>query len=260
DVSALGLAAQPMIVSALVSGSEVAATGTNGVGPAPQESGARGGAKPQPDRREEAKSKIQELVAKHQVRVIALGNGPGCRETEEFLAELLTGLPDLAYVIVNEAGAREYATSPIAREEFPQLDGPLRGCISIGRRLQDPLSELVKIDPQHIGVGLYQQDVRRRDLRESLEAVVSSCVNHVGVDVNTAHAALLRYVAGLNPLLAREIVDYRKKNGPLRNRAHLAEVPNLGAARFHQAVGFLKVAGGDNPLDRTWIHPESYEL
>ncbi len=216
---------------------------------------------PPVDKKEEARTKLRELVAKHQVQVFALGNGPGCRETEEFLADLISSnLPDLAYVIVNEAGAREYANSSVGREEFPNSDPILRGTISIGRRLQDPLSEFVKIDPQNIGVGLYQHDVRRRDVKETLEATVSSCVNHVGVDVNTAHVSLLRYVSGLNAVLAREIVEYRKQHGPFKNREQLLQLPGMGQARFTQAAGFLRVAGGDNPLDRTWIHPESYEL
>jgi uncharacterized protein len=165
---------------------------------------------------------------------------------------------DLAYVIVNEAGASVYSASAVGREEFPNYDATLRGTISIGRRLQDPLSELVKIDPQNIGVGLYQHDVNPRHLKESLEAIIESCVNQVGVDLNTASVPLLRHVSGLNQLAARELVDYRKANGPFRSRDQLMQVPNIGPARFVQAAGFLKILGGDNPLDGTWIHPESY--
>lgn len=167
---------------------------------------------------------------------------------------------DIAYVIVNEAGAGDYATSQIAREEFPNFDNSLRGTISIGRRLQDPLSELVKIDPQHVGVGLYQHDVRPRHLRESLDGVVESCVNHVGADVNVAGVSLLRFVAGLNPLIAREIVEYRKRHGPFRSRDQLKQIPGLNDKRFEQAAAFLRLHDGDQPLDATWIHPESYPM
>ncbi len=166
---------------------------------------------------------------------------------------------DLAYVIVNEAGASVYSASAVGREEFPHFDATLRGTISIGRRLQDPLSELVKIDPQHVGVGLYQHDVNPKHLRESLDAVIESCVNTVGVDLNTASVPLLRHVSGLNALVARELVDYRKNHGPFRSREQLLEVPGIGEARFVQSAGFLKISG-DNPLDGTWIHPESYAV
>jgi uncharacterized protein len=179
-------------------------------------------------------------------------------------AVALAGLPpaqaDLAYVIVNEAGASVYSASAVGREEFPDFDATLRGTISIGRRLQDPLSELVKIDPQSIGVGLYQHDIRHKHLKESLEAIVESSVNHVGIDLNTASVPLLRHVSGLTQLAARELVDFRKQNGPFRNREQLRQVPNIGDARYIQAAGFLKIIGGDNPLDRTWIHPESYPV
>ncbi len=168
--------------------------------------------------------------------------------------------PDLAYVIVNEAGASVYSASPIGREEFPNYDATLRGTISIGRRLQDPLSELVKIDPQNIGVGLYQHDISPRNLKDTLDAVIESSVNHVGVDLNTASVPLLRHVSGLNQLAARELVDYRKQHGPFRSREQLLQVPGIGPARYVQAAGFLKISGGDEPLDRTWIHPESYPI
>jgi uncharacterized protein len=176
----------------------------------------------------------------------------------------LTALPpapaDLAYVIVNEAGASVYSASAVGREEFPDFDATLRGTISIGRRMQDPLSELVKIDPQSIGVGLYQHDIRHKHLKESLEAIVESSVNHVGIDLNTASVPLLRHVSGLTQLAARELVDFRKQHGPFRNREQLRQVPGIGEARYIQAAGFLKIIGGDNPLDRTWIHPESYPV
>ena len=216
-----------------------------------------------PERRIEAKAKIVELIGKHQLTLVAIGNGTACRETEDLMSELLAEeLKDhgVAYVIVNEAGASVYSTSPLGREEFPEYDATLRGAISIGRRLQDPLSELVKIDAANIGVGLYQHDVKAKHLRASLDAVVESCVNYVGVDVNTASPALLRYVSGLNQLTARRVFDYRREHGPFKSREALKEIPGFGDATFVQAAGFLKISGGDNPLDLTWIHPESYEL
>jgi uncharacterized protein len=167
-------------------------------------------------------------------------------------------LARLAYVIVNEAGASVYSTSPVGREEFPDFDATLRSTISIGRRLQDPLAELVKIEPQSIGVGLYQHDVNAKQLKESLDGVISSCVNFVGVDLNTASVPLLRHVSGLNQLTARRVLDYRKEKGPFRDRQQLLEVEGVGPATFTQAAGFLKLREGDNPLDRTWVHPESY--
>jgi len=216
-----------------------------------------------PERRQDGRAKIVELITTHQLSLVAIGNGTACRETEELMSELLAeGLKEqqVAYVIVNEAGASVYSTSPLGREEFPQYDATLRGAISIGRRLQDPLSELVKIDAASIGVGLYQHDVKAKHLRTSLDAVVESCVNYVGVDLNTASPALLRYVSGLNQLNARRLYDYRVEHGPFRSREELKNVPSFGEATFVQAAGFLKIADGDNPLDATWIHPESYEL
>ncbi|MBM4073304.1 MAG: S1 RNA-binding domain-containing protein, partial [Planctomycetes bacterium] len=216
---------------------------------------------PTPSRRDEAKARIEELVVKHGVSVVAIGNGMGCRETEEMLSELIASkLPDLVYAIVNEAGASVYAISPIGREEFPEHDTALRSTISIGRRLQDPMAELVKVEPQNVGVGLYQHDVKRKDLKETLEGVVESCVNHVGVDVNTAGVPLLRYVSGLNQMVARDLVAHRKQHGPFRNREQLLQHASVGPIRFAQAAGFLQIKGGDNPLDGTWIHPESYGL
>jgi uncharacterized protein len=311
------------------------------------------------NKRDEAKAKLEQLVRKYQVQVIAIGNGTACRETEELISELIAALdarrrgesppppptppvtesappqmplttefgepaalaagsgdappaaeihpaadaagspaladtagspalaepptppaedaaspppaqspepplpealPELAYVIVNEAGASVYSTSPIGKEEFPNLDASMRGTISIGRRLQDPLSELVKIDPQHVGVGLYQHDVPTKELRQSLEGVVESCVNQVGVDLNTASVSLLRHVSGLNQLVARDLVEYRKANGPFRERRQLLEINGIGEQRFIQAAGFLKIRDGGNPLDATWIHPESYDV
>ncbi len=169
-------------------------------------------------------------------------------------------LAQLAYVVVNEAGASVYSTSQVGREELPDLDATLRSGISIGRRLQDPLAELVKIEPQNIGVGLYQHDVNPKQLKETLESVIASCVNFVGVDLNTASVALLRHVSGLNQLTARRIVEYRKEHGPFSGREQLTQVEGIGPATFTQAAGFLKLPEGENPLDRTWVHPESYPV
>jgi uncharacterized protein len=215
------------------------------------------------ERRDEAPRIVADMVDRFHLTVVAIGNGAGCRETEGFFAQLVSGpLKDrgVAYVIVNEAGASVYSTSRIGREEFPEYDATLRGAISIGRRLQDPLSELVKIDPANIGVGLYQHDVRAKHLRASLDEVVESCVNYVGVDVNTASPALLRYVSGLNQLTARRVCQHRLEHGPFRNRRQLREVPGFGEATFVQAAGFLKITSGDDALDATWIHPESYPV
>jgi protein Tex len=177
---------------------------------------------------------------------------------------ILEGLPlppeDLAYVIVNEAGASDYSASQVAREEFPNFDATTRGTISIGRRLQDPLAELVKIDPQHVGVGLYQHDVKAKFLKESLESIVESCVNHVGVDLNTASVPLLRNVSGLNAMVARDLVTYRDQNGPFKSRDQLKSIPGIGEKRYEQAAGFLKLTTSEDPLDATWIHPESYSI
>jgi transcriptional accessory protein Tex/SPT6 len=302
---------------------------------------------PPQNKKDEAKARLEELIRKHQVPLIAIGNGTACRETEEIVSDLISSferrrrgetpapaaepspapapameamvqqpapevpaqsaesaattmteqapapvaapaepqataapaatpepvaaaaqappappLPeapaDLAYIIVNEAGASHYSASAVGREEFPDYDATLRGTISIGRRLQDPLSELVKIDPQNIGVGLYQHDVNPRQLKASLDNIVESCVNYVGVDLNTASVPLLRHVSGLNQLTARELVEFRKQHGPFRSREQLLQVAGIGETRYIQAAGFLKINGGENPLDRTWIHPESY--
>ncbi len=216
-----------------------------------------------PERREEAKRKIVQMINQFQLDTVAIGNGTGSRQTEDFVAGLLgTELKgrNVAYVIVNEAGASVYSTSRIGREEFPQFDAAIRGAISIGRRLLDPLSELVKIEPANLGVGLYQHDVKAKHLRQSLDGEVESCVNYVGVDVNTASPALLRYVSGLNQLTAWRLYEYRVQNGPFRSRQQLREVPGIGEATFVQSAGFLKIPGGDNPLDATAIHPESYEI
>jgi uncharacterized protein len=215
------------------------------------------------ERKAEGRQKLAEMVKQHALVLVAIGNGTACRETEELLSDMLASeLADsgVTYLIVNEAGASVYSTSPLGREEFPEYDATLRGAISIGRRILDPLSELVKIDPASIGVGMYQHDVKAKHLQTSLDAVVESCVNFVGVDLNTASPALLRYVSGLNQLTARRLYDYRRQNGPFKNREQLKEVPGFGESAFVQAAGFLKIDGGDNPLDATWIHPESYDV
>ncbi|MEX2560575.1 MAG: helix-hairpin-helix domain-containing protein, partial [Pirellulales bacterium] len=215
-----------------------------------------------PERRAEANQKVADLVRRHQLGVVAIGNGTACRETEQWISDLIAGElaeQKVAYVIVNEAGASVYSTSRLGREEFPEYDATLRGAISIGRRLQDPLSELVKIDPANIGVGMYQHDVKAKHLRESLDAVVASCVNYVGVDLNSASPALLRYVSGLNQLTAQRVFDYRTARGPFKSREELKSIQGFGEATFVQAAGFLKIVGGSNPLDATWIHPESYQ-
>jgi uncharacterized protein len=218
----------------------------------------------------EAKTAFANLIRKHNLSVIAIGNGSMCREMEQIVSDLIGELeaptdgqppvPELAYVIANEAGAADYSDSPVAREEFPTLDRMTRGTVSIGRRLQDPLAELVKIDPQHVGVGLYQHDVKPKHLKESIDEVIESCVNEVGVDLNHAGASLLRHVSGLNPAAAQDMVQYRQANGPFKSRAQLRQVPNFSDTRFAQSAAFLKVRDGEDPLDATWVHPESYEL
>jgi uncharacterized protein len=208
-----------------------------------------------------ARAKLVELIRKHSLSVVAIGNGTACRQIEQLLAEILAGelaLDDVHYVVVNEAGASVYSTSEIGREEFPQCDALERSAISIGRRLQDPLSELVKIDPASIGVGLYQHDTRAKHLRDTLDDVVQSCVSFVGVELNCASGALLRYVSGMNQLTARRIYEHRQQNGPFKCRQQLLEVSGFGDATFVQAAGFLKIDKGDEPLDATWIHPENY--
>jgi len=213
------------------------------------------------ERKAESRARVAELIRTHDLSIIAIGNGTACRETEELAASLIAeelADRDLSYVVVNEAGASVYSTSALGREELPNFDAMQRSAISIGRRLQDPLSELVKIDPASIGVGLYQHDAKAKHLRDSLDGVVQSCVSFVGVDVNTASPALLRYVSGMNQLTARRVYEHRQEHGPFRSRQQLLDVPGLGEVRFVQAAGFLKIEGGEDPLDATWIHPESY--
>jgi len=215
------------------------------------------------EKRSAAAAKVVELVRNHACTVVAIGNGAAARETENLVADLVAGdLKDLdvGYAIVNEAGASVYSTSQFGREELPGHEASIRGAISIGRRLQDPLSELVKIEPANIGVGLYQHDVKARHLHASLDDVVESCVNYVGVDVNTASPALLRRVSGFNQATAKNFHEWRTKNGPFTSRQQFLEVPGFGEAAYVQAVGFLKIPGGTNPFDSTWIHPESYPV
>ncbi|HEY1011255.1 MAG TPA: Tex family protein [Herpetosiphonaceae bacterium] len=200
------------------------------------------------------------LIARHDAALVAIGNGTASRETEQLAAELIRSVKSVRYVIVSEAGASVYSASPLARAELPGLDVSLRGAVSIARRLQDPLAELVKIDPQSIGVGMYQHDVDQSKLSQSLAGVVESVVNQVGVDANTASPALLTHVAGIGPKLAEKIVAYRDENGPFPTRAALKKVPGLGPKAFEQAAGFLRIRGGAQPLDASAIHPESYPV
>jgi uncharacterized protein len=205
---------------------------------------------------------LARLVEKYHVDAIAIGNGTASRETEQMVAAFIkkSNYPHLAYTIVSEAGASIYSASELAAREFPELDVSERSAISIARRIQDPLAELVKIEPKSIGVGQYQHDLAPKRLNDSLTGVVESAVNYVGVDLNTASAPLLSYVAGINNTVANNIVKLRETNGPFGNRKQLLKVPKLGPKAFEQAAGFLRISGGDNPLDATPIHPESYQL
>ncbi|MBU9182960.1 RNA-binding transcriptional accessory protein [Burkholderia multivorans] len=207
-------------------------------------------------------AKLARLAAQTQAELISIGNGTASRETDKLASELIAKHPELRLqkIVVSEAGASVYSASELAAKEFPELDVSLRGAVSIARRLQDPLAELVKIEPKAIGVGQYQHDVNQRELARSLDAVVEDCVNAVGVDANTASAPLLARVSGLNATLARNIVDYRDANGPFPSREHLRKVPRLGDKTFEQAAGFLRINGGENPLDRSSVHPEAYPV
>ncbi len=207
-----------------------------------------------------SKQQLQELIAKYGVNIIAIGNGTASRETEQLAAEVISETEaELFYVIVSEAGASVYSASPLAKEEFPDLPLEMRGNISIARRLMDPLSELVKIDPKSIGVGLYQHDVNQNRLAESLDRVVESAVNYVGVDLNTASKALLKYVSGINSRTAQNIEEYRQQNGRFKSRSELTKVKGLGATAFTQSAGFLRIPDAENFFDSTAVHPESYE-
>ncbi len=202
------------------------------------------------------------MIRKHGVTAAAIGNGTASRETEQFFVEVIHEMElsgTLAYMIVNEAGASVYSASKTAADEFPQYDVNIRSAISIARRLQDALAELVKIDPKAIGVGQYQHDLKEAELDAALDGVVEDCVNAVGVDVNTASAALLSRVAGINAALAKNIVAYREENGPFKTRAGLKKVPRLGPKAFEQAAGFLRIPGGKDVLENTGVHPESYD-
>lgn len=215
---------------------------------------------PPQNRREESLKQLALWVKRHHVTLIAIGNGTASRETEQLAAELTRSLDFLHYLIVDEAGASVYSASKLAKAELPDLDVTLRGAVSIARRVQDPLAELVKIDPKSIGVGLYQHDVNQKQLSEALTGVVETVVNRVGVDVNTASPALLTYVSGIGPKLAEKIVAQREKHGRFPNRQALFAVNGLGSKAFEQCAGFLRIRDGDNPLDASAIHPESYEV
>jgi uncharacterized protein len=211
--------------------------------------------------RSAARQTLLDFLKRHPSELIAIGNGTAGREMEQFVRETLTGTGHaIPIVIVNEAGASVYSASDLAREEFPDLDLTIRGAVSIARRLQDPLAELVKIDPKSIGVGQYQHDVDQKALQEKLGSIVESCVNHVGVDLNTASWALLAYVSGIGPALARAIVQHRDANGPFPDRKAIMAVPRFGAKAFEQAAGFLRIRSGTQPLDNTAVHPERYPL
>ncbi|GGB80659.1 Tex family protein [Dyadobacter sediminis] len=215
------------------------------------------------DKPAEARNKLADAIAKFQVEAIAVGNGTAGRETEDFVRRLLEEsgkIAEIGLFMVSEQGASIYSASEVAREEFPDKDVTVRGSVSIGRRLMDPLAELVKIDPKSIGVGQYQHDVDQNSLRNALDVVVESCVNSVGVNLNTASKHLLRYVSGLGPALAQNIVDFRAKNGNFKTRQQLLKVPRLGSKAFEQAAGFLRIQNADNPLDSSAVHPERYGL
>ncbi|NBC04409.1 MAG: RNA-binding transcriptional accessory protein, partial [Bacteroidetes bacterium] len=220
---------------------------------------------PPQEKIKESAEVVNRYINKHDVTLIAIGNGTGSRETEKFIADVIRERkeknPDetLNYLIISEAGASVYSASKIAREEFPDLDAAQRGNISIARRVQDPLAELVKIDPKSIGVGLYQHDINQTALSRKLDDVVESCVNDVGVNLNTASSELLTHISGLSRRVAKNIVEYRKKKGRIGNRNEIKEISGVGDFRFQQAAGFLRIPEGEHPLDNTAIHPESYE-
>nr|WP_300092285.1 Tex family protein [Sedimentibacter sp.] len=210
---------------------------------------------------EKSQKIMAELIKKYDIDVITIGNGTASRETEQVVADMLSRIDkNITYTIVSEAGASVYSASKLAQEEYPDLDVTIRGAISIGRRLQDPLAELVKIDPKSIGVGQYQHDVNQPKLGQELDGVVEDCVNSVGVDLNTASPALLQYVSGISKTIAKNLVKYREENGKFVNRKELLKVKQLGDKAFEQCAGFMRISDGDNPLDRTAVHPESYEI
>ena len=213
-----------------------------------------------PQKIKASKDLLKKIIPKYNISLISLGNGTASRESEQFIVELLKEIPEkVQYVIVNEAGASVYSASKLASEEFPKFDVGQRSAASIARRLQDPLAELVKIDPKSIGVGQYQHDMNQKKLGESLTGVVEDCVNKVGVDLNTASAPLLSYISGISSTIAKNIVAYREENGRFADRRELLKVPKLGPKAFEQCAGFMRIQGGTNPLDSTGVHPESYE-
>ncbi|HJB19363.1 MAG TPA: RNA-binding transcriptional accessory protein [Candidatus Bariatricus faecipullorum] len=213
-----------------------------------------------PKKIQAAKDLLKKIIEKYHITLISLGNGTASRESEQFIVELLKEIPQkVQYVIVSEAGASVYSASKIATEEFPKFDVGQRSATSIARRIQDPLAELVKIDPKSIGVGQYQHDMNQKKLSEALTGVVEDCVNKVGVDLNTASAPLLSYISGISGTIAKNIVAYREENGRFQNRKDLLKVPKLGPKAYEQCAGFLRIRGGENPLDNTGVHPESYE-
>ncbi len=215
----------------------------------------------EPQRKQtEAAHTILELCQKYNIEAIAIGNGTASRETESFVRGIAQLPKNMLFAIVNESGASIYSASPIAREEFPDQDVTVRGAVSIGRRLMDPLAELVKLDPKSIGVGQYQHDVDQQALKFSLDDTVMRCVNHVGVELNTASKQLLTYVSGLGPSLAQNIIDFRNQHGAFKNREELKKVPRLGGKAFEQSAGFLRISDANNPLDRSGVHPERYDL
>lgn len=213
---------------------------------------------PPHNKTEEAAAKLKELIAKYDIKLISIGNGTASRESEKFVADVIKGT-DVSYIIVNEAGASVYSASKLAAKEFPDYDVSLRSAVSIARRLQDPLAELVKIDPKNIGVGQYQHDMPPQRLDEALGGVVEDCVNAVGADLNTASPSLLQHIAGINSTVSQNIVNYREENGAFKSRAELRKVSKLGEKSFLQCAGFLRVAESDNVLDNTGVHPESYK-
>ena len=216
---------------------------------------------PPVNRRMQATVHIQQLLEQYHIEAIAIGNGTASRETKAFIEDVLHEMrAKVGLYVVSEDGASVYSASKVARDEFPDEDVTVRGAVSIGRRLMDPLAELVKIDPKSIGVGQYQHDVDQTKLRHQLDHTVESCVNQVGVNVNTASSHLLQYVSGLGPVLAKNIVDYRREHGPFTSRAQLKKVPRLGPAAFQQCAGFLRIPGAKNPLDNSAVHPESYPI
>ena len=216
---------------------------------------------PPQNKREEAKNILRKSIAEFDANIIAIGNGTASRETEEIVAEMIReDRISTEFILVSEAGASVYSASKLAGEEFPEFDLSLRSAVSIARRLQDPLAELVKIEPKAVGVGQYQHDVQPKRLEESLHGVVESCVNVVGVDLNTASASLLQYVAGLKPAVAKNIVAWRDEHGKFSRRDQLKKIPRLGAQTYIQCAGFIRLPDGVNPLENTPVHPESYQL